>query len=99
MADAEKKPAEKKKEGKQKKPSALKRDQQSERRKIANRSYRASVQTAIRGFQESIANKESADSVRKKLDDVFSLMDKGVKKGVYKRQKAARTKSRLSARA
>ena len=95
---AEKSP-EKKKESKQKKPSALKRDQQSERRKLANRSYRAKVQTAIRGFQDSLSKKESAESVRSKLNEVFSLMDKGVKKGVYKKQKASRTKSRLTAKA
>lgn len=95
---AEPKAAEKKAEAKQKRPSALKRDMQSEKRRLANRSYRAKVLTAIRSFDQSLEQKEDAEAVQSKLNLVFSLMDKGVKKGVYKTSKAARTKSRLNAR-
>ena len=89
----------KKKEVKQKRPSALKRDMQNERRRVRNRSYRAKVSTAIRTFEKALSQKEEAALVQSKLNDIFSLMDKGVKTGVYKLQKAARTKSRLHARA
>lgn len=89
----------KKKEVKVKRPSAQKRDLQNEKNRMRNRSYRANVQTAIRSFEQSVTQKETAESVKSKLDVVFSLMDKGVKKGVFKLRKAARTKSRLSARA
>lgn len=98
MAEAEKKPEAKKKDEKTKRPSALKRDMQSEKRRLANRSYRAKVQTAIRSFQQAVEQKEAAESVKTKLNQIFSLMDRGVKKGVFKNSKAARTKSRLNAR-
>jgi small subunit ribosomal protein S20 len=92
-----KKPAEKK-EGKTKKPSALKRDLQSEKRRLRNRSYRSSVLTAIRSLEQSVAEKQGSEAVKLKLDAIYSLMDKGVKKRVFKPQKAARTKSRLTLR-
>ena len=89
-------PGEKKKEVKQKRPSALKRDMQNEKRRLCNRSYRAKVGTAVRSFEKALSQKEP--SVQAKLNAIFSLMDKGVKHGVYKLQKASRTKSRLQAR-
>ena len=96
MADA--KPDDKKKEKKVKRPSALKNDLQYERRRLRNRSYRTTVNTAIRNFQNSLDTKEPAESVKTKLNLVCSLMDKGVKKGIFKLNKAARTKSRFTAR-
>ena len=91
-------PKGKKEEAKQKRPSALKRDLQNEKRCLRNRSYRAKVSTAIRSFEKALTQKEPVDAVKSKLDLIFSLMDKGVKTGVYKLQKASRTKSRLHAR-
>lgn len=88
-----------KKEKKVKRPSALKNDLQNERRRIKNRSYRATVNTAIRSFQTSLDQKEPAESIKSKLNAVCSLMDKGVKKGIFKLNKAARTKARFTARA
>jgi small subunit ribosomal protein S20 len=96
MADA--KADDKKKEKKVKRPSALKNDLQNERRRLRNRSYRTTVNTAIRNFQNSLDTKEPAESVKSKLNLVCSLMDKGVKKGIFKLNKAARTKSRFTAR-
>jgi small subunit ribosomal protein S20 len=87
-----------KKEGIQRRPSALKRDLQSKRGAQRNRSYRAKVSTAIRNFEQSLTQKEPAESLKSKLNLIFSLMDKGVKKGIYKTNKASRTKSRLAAR-
>ncbi len=89
---------ESKKKAPVKKPTALKRDIQSEKRRLRNRSHRSSVLTAIRGFESAVAKKEAPEAVKTKLNSVYSLMDKGVKKGVYKANKAARTKSRLTAR-
>lgn len=83
---------------KTKKPSALKRDIQSEKNRLRNRSHRSSVLTAIRSFEASLSKKESAEGVKTKLDQIYSLMDKGVKKGIYKPNKAARTKARLTSR-
>jgi len=79
-------------------PSALKRDMQSEKRRLRNRSFRSTVSTAIRSLEDSIAKKEGPEKVKALLEKIYSHVDKGVKKGVFKTNKAARTKSRLSAR-
>jgi small subunit ribosomal protein S20 len=79
---------------KQKRPTAYKRDIQSLKRNLQNRSFKAKVNTAVRTLHETISKKDSP-AVKEKLNDVFSLMDKGVKKGIYKSNKANRVKSRL----
>jgi small subunit ribosomal protein S20 len=89
---------EKKAEAKAKRPSALKRDLQSEKKRLRNKSYRASVLTSIRSLESSLNKKETPEAVKSKLNDIYSMMDKGVKSGVFKPNKAARTKSRLAAR-
>lgn len=87
-----------KKETKKRRPSALKRDLQNEKRRLRNRSHKSEVLTAIRSVTASLSNKESTEQTNQKLSTLYSLMDKGVKKGVFKANKAARTKSRLAAR-
>ena len=89
---------EKAKDKKTKKPSALKRNIQSEKNRLRNRSYRSSVLTAVRSFESSLSQKETKEAVQTKLDQLYSLMDRGVKKGIYKPNKASRTKARLTAR-
>ncbi|MGH2612197.1 MAG: 30S ribosomal protein S20 [Rhabdochlamydiaceae bacterium] len=91
----EKKEVEKKKSGKI--SSAKKRDKQGAKRRVNNRGFKATVRTAIRSYEESLAGNDKA-AMKKGLDQVYSLMDKGVKTGRYKNNKAARTKSRLSSR-
>jgi len=85
----------KKQEKKERKPSALKRDEQSERRRIKNKQFRATVKTAIKSLESSLKDKQ-AELAKDKLSQVFSLMDKGVKTGVFTKNKANRTKSRLA---
>ncbi|MBS3905012.1 MAG: 30S ribosomal protein S20 [Simkania sp.] len=80
---------------KEKRPTALKRDAQNERRRLANRSFKAEVNTAIRGFKEAASKKDTA-AAKAQLSAVYSLLDKGVKTGAHKLNKASRTKSRLS---
>ena len=86
------------KEKKVKRPQAIKRDIQSERRRVANKTFRSSVRTAIRSFEETLGQGDASSS-KEKLNEVYSLMDKGVKRGVFKLNKASRTKARLTARA
>lgn len=86
----------KKETKKVKRPTAEKRNLQSEKRRLRNRSYKARVRTAIRRFEESVEKKEK-DSVTTSLSAVYSLLDKGVKTGVFKLNKASRTKARLTA--
>lgn len=80
-----------------KRPTALKRDIQNEKKRLRNKAFKSQVRTAIRNFEE-IVSKGEAEAVKEKLDAVYSLMDKGVKRGVFKINKASRTKSRLAAR-
>ena len=87
----------KKPKAKTKKPTALKRDEQSIKRNLRNRSFKSKVTTAMRTLEDAISKKDSP-SAKAKLSDVYSLMDKGVKKGIYKANKAGRVKSRLDAR-
>lgn len=84
-----------KKSIKAKKPSALKRDAQSENRRLKNKTYRSTVSSAIKSFQQSLSQKDEG-SVKEKFGIVCSLMDKGVKKGIFPKNKANRTKSSLS---
>jgi small subunit ribosomal protein S20 len=98
MADPAAPKDKKKDEKKTKRPSALKRDLQSEKRRLNNRSFRSSVNTAIRSLEGSISQKEDPAKIKLQLQEIYSIVDKGVKRGIFKPQKAARTKSRLSAR-
>lgn len=87
-----------KKVKKEKRPTPLKRDIQNEKRRLRNKAFKSSVRTTIREFEETLAKGDSA-SIKQSLDAVYSLMDKGIKRGVFKLNKASRTKSRLAARA
>jgi small subunit ribosomal protein S20 len=89
--------AQEKKAEKKKRPTALKRDLQSEKRRLHNREQRARVNTAVRTLERAIATGDAA-SLKEKLSTVYSLMDKSVKTGLFKANKASRLKSRLSAR-
>lgn len=83
---------------KTRRPTALKRDIQSEKRRLINKSFKAKVRSATRLFEEAM-NARTKESIQSTLNDVYSLMDKGVKRGVYKLNKASRTKARMAAKA
>lgn len=93
MADDKKEAGKGKKE---RRPSALKRDEQSLKRNVRNRSFKAKVSTAVTSFKDSVSKKDSP-TAKTKLNEIYSLMDKGVKKGILKMNKANRVKSRLHA--
>lgn len=90
--------ADEKKAPKAKKPTALKRMIQDEKKREVNKILKSRVRTAVRSFETSLKNSEK-EKMTTHLNEVFSLMDKGVKKGIYKKNKAARTKSRFAAKA
>lgn len=81
---------------KEKRPTAKKRNLQSLKHRTQNRSFKASVATSIRSLKESISKNEKNVAIGK-LSDVYRLLDKGVKKGVFKLNKANRVKSQMSA--
>ena len=87
---AEKQPAKK-----VKRSTALKRDDQNLKRREQNKIYKSRVRSAIRSFQEKL---EKGEPTAETLNEVYSLLDKCVKTGVYKINKASRTKSRLAVR-
>ena len=84
-----------KKKTPERRPSALKRDIQSERRRLRNKTYKSTVSSAIKSFQTSLSQADTAGT-KEKFELVCSLMDKGVKKGIFPKNKANRTKSNLS---
>ncbi len=81
-----------------KRPSVLKKGLQDQKRKLRNRAHKSSVLTAMRSFTTSLEKKEGAEQTNEKLSTLYSLMDKGVKRGIFKANKAARTKARFAAR-
>ncbi len=80
---------------KTKRPSALKRHIQSEKRRLRNKNFKSKIATSIKALEKSIKTAEDAG----KLQEVYSLADKGVKKGIFKANKAARIKSRMTKKA
>lgn len=85
-------------EKKVKRPTALKRDLQNEKRRLNNKIYKSRVRTAIRAFEDTLG-KGDQEQTSEKLNTIYSILDKCVKVGVFKINKASRTKSRLAARA
>ena len=83
---------------KAKRPTPLKRDLQNEKRRVENKTYKSRVRTAIRAFHETAAKGDAA-ATTEKLNEAYSVLDKCVKRGVFKINKVSRTKSRLAARA
>lgn len=74
--------------------SAAKRHRQSEKRRASNRAVRSEVRSGVKKFLDAAdaGNKESATE---QLQVVTKLIDTAAGKGVYHKNTAARTKSRL----
>ncbi len=82
--------AEEKEKVKTKRPTALKRDIQSAKRQLENRALKSRIGTAIRNFEENAS--------REKWSDLQALLDKGIKKGIFKLNKVSRLKSKFSSK-
>lgn len=76
------------------KGSAAKRYRQSQKRRMRNRAMRSRVRSGIRGFLEAVDSNNKADA-ESRLQSVTKLIDTAAGKGVYHKNTAARTKSRL----
>jgi small subunit ribosomal protein S20 len=74
--------------------SALKRSRQNQERRLRNMAYRSKAKTAIKKFLKA-ADEKSADAGTL-LSQAASYMNKAVSKGVYHKNTASRTISRLS---
>jgi len=82
---------------KEKRPTALKRDLQNQKRNLENRVFKSSVSTALRSLEDKCVKGEIL-SAKEALNKAFSLVDKGVKNGRFKKNKANRMKSRIHQR-
>ena len=91
--------AEKKEEKKAKRPTALKRNLQSIKKQKSNKAFKSKVRTAVRTFKKAVEEKKNADAVQPELNLINKLLDKGVKKKIFKKNKAARIKSKLAMKA
>ena len=87
--------AEKEEKKKVKRPTALKRDITSRKKCLRNKAFKSRVRTAIKAYQASLTQDDKALS-EKSLSEVYSLVDKGVKTGVYKKNASSRMKSRMA---
>lgn len=75
-------------------PSALKRMGQNEQRRVRNISYKSKVKTAVKKFMVAAEAKEADSSTL--LGQATSLLQKGVSKGIFHKNTASRTISRLA---
>jgi len=82
--------------------SAEKRIEINNRNRLQNRFYKSSVRTLIKVFLKDLEiyktskNSDDKEKLKKILSSIFSLIDKGTKKNVFHKNKAARKKSQLA---
>jgi small subunit ribosomal protein S20 len=83
--------------------SAEKRIEINKRNRLRNKYYKTSVRTLIKlffkdlEFYKTSQNLEDREKIKKKLNSIYSLLDKGIKKNVFHKNAAARKKSKLAA--
>jgi small subunit ribosomal protein S20 len=77
--------------------SAAKRHKQSEVRHQANKAVKTSLRTSIRKLMESTDKKDAAVS-GEAMKDLTSRLDSAARKGIIKKNAAARKKSRMQKR-
>jgi len=75
--------------------SALKRNRQTERRRLINQMNRKKLKTQLKKLKTAISEGKS-DQAKAMLGKTFSLIDKSVQKGVLNANAARRHKSRIN---
>lgn len=78
--------------------SGLKRKRQNEVRKLRNRAVRTRVRNAVKALRQALTGGE-VKTVKELLPRTVSVIDVGVRKGVFHKNTAARLKSRLTSQA
>ncbi len=76
--------------------SAIKRIDITERNRERNSAIRSQVKTQIRKLKDHIAAKKDNQEIPALLNQCYSVIDRAVSKGVYKKNSAARKKARLT---
>ena len=77
--------------------SALKQWKQSEVRRARNHAVKSELRTQVRKVLGAVDKKDAAIA-KTALQEVYSLIDRAVSKGILHKNTASRHKSRLSAR-
>ncbi|MBB64337.1 MAG: 30S ribosomal protein S20 [Waddliaceae bacterium] len=83
---------------KTKRPTAEKRMIQNQKRREINRRFKSTVRTGVKSFLKAVAAQD-ASAIQESLNTVYSLMDKAVKRGVFRKNKGSRIKARCAAKA
>ncbi|MBA84311.1 30S ribosomal protein S20 [Thalassobius sp. S69A] len=78
-------------------PQAKKRARQNERRADVNKARRSRIRTYLRKVEEAIASGDQA-AAKAALQEAQPELMRGVTKGIFHKNTAARKMSRLSAR-
>ncbi|MGC8916299.1 MAG: 30S ribosomal protein S20 [Thermoanaerobaculum sp.] len=78
--------------------SGLKRKRQNEVRRLRNRAVRTRVRNAVKALRQAVAAGE-VKTVLSLLPKTVSVIDVGVRKGVFHKNTAARLKSRITSQA
>jgi small subunit ribosomal protein S20 len=82
---------------KAKRPTSQKRQLQNERCRLQNRAVRSRLKTSLKSFLDSVKQGDKQKQMAS-FSEISSLVDKGVNKGVFTKNKASRVKARLSLR-
>jgi len=75
--------------------SAIRQQRRSIRRQAINKKNKSALRSQVKKTRELIENKDK-ERAKKLLPELFSGIDKTVKKGTIHKNKGARIKSRLS---
>ncbi|MEM8628834.1 MAG: 30S ribosomal protein S20 [Chlamydiota bacterium] len=78
--------------------TAKKREKQTLKKTLCNRSFKAKAKTARSSLEKACASSAPLDEKRLCLSKVYSLLDKCVKKGIFTKNKAARLKARYASK-
>lgn len=74
--------------------SALKRMRQNEERRARNTSYKSKVKSVVKKYLLAVESKDA--DAQKLYREASSLLERGVSKGIYHKNTASRTISRLA---
>ena len=77
-----------------KKSSAEKRHRQSEERRMRNKAAKSAVRTSVKKFV-ALAHKKDMSASELALKDMIKKLDTAARKGIIKKNTAARKKSRM----
>jgi small subunit ribosomal protein S20 len=78
------------------KKSAKKAAKRALKNREVNLQFKIAMKKAIKNFLKAIEEKKSQDELLQMLPGVYKAIDKAAKRGVIKKQNAARRKSRLT---